>query len=199
MSKIEETEGVGSKGNSQVQQYQDNQRAEADKKMILHRVAEKFGLDANMIVNSGVEPHQLKEIIKDVLGNNGSTEFNGEKKQAVYAQLGYNIDGKNINVGSHIAEAKGQGSGGSNNDNSGTKGDFVEKAKLHSASVDPLALAFPDFKSKQQVGRVANAYQKAGVEMVGKDGKATDVLNTLISISDEIDSDEVINNIRKNS
>lgn len=194
-------DGVGpKKGNAQVEAYALKQSIEANNKLLLHEVAKKFGLDANILIKSGVEPPQLKQFITEVNGNDGSTKFNGEQKQALYAKLGYNLDGQAINVGSHISEAKGQGSGES--DNSGTGGsskDFVAKARLHSATVDPLALAFPDFKTKQQVGRVASAYQKAGVEMVGKDGNVTNTLKTLISIGDEIDSEEVIKNIRENS
>lgn len=128
MSKIEEVEGVKSKGNPQVRAYQENQRMEAEKKMTLHKMAEKFGLDANMIVNSGVEPSQLKEMIMEVNGNNGSTEFNGEKKGTLYAKLGYNIDGQAVNVATHIGAAKGQDSG-SNDSFGGGERDQVQHVK----------------------------------------------------------------------
>jgi hypothetical protein len=138
MSKIEETDKATGKGNAQVKAYQENQHMEAERKMTLHRMSEKYGLDANMIVNSGVEPHQLKEIIKEAMGNDGSGEFSGEKKQAVYAKLGYNIDGMAINVGSHISKAKGQDSGGNDTQSGGNKDQVSHVKGLMSHDAPPL-------------------------------------------------------------
>jgi hypothetical protein len=130
---IEEIENVKNTGtgNAQVEAYRETQRIEAEKKMILTKVAEKYGLNPDMIIKSGVEPHQLKEFIKEAIGNNGSTEFNGEKKQSLYAKLGYNIDGLAVSASSYIKEASksdtGSDSGGnSSNSGGGSKGDSVQ-------------------------------------------------------------------------
>ena len=180
MSKIDEIDGIGGskKANPIVQQYMQKQAQMAAEKMAFEEAAKRAG--------------------HNTAGANGSGEINGEKKQTFDNKLGYNLDGQVVNVGSHIGELKEQSAGDSNdNGTGGSKGDFVEKAKIHSAKNDPLALAFPDFKTKQQVGQVAKAYEKAGVEMV-KDGKATNALNTLMSIGDEINSADVIHNIHNN-
>ena len=64
-----------------------------------------------------------------MIGNNGSTEFNGEKKQTLYAKLGYNIDGMAVSTNylkeTGSADTSRDGSGGGTGSGGSSKGDSM--------------------------------------------------------------------------
>jgi len=170
MSKIDELDGVrgvGSKGNPQVQAYQENMRMEADKKMTLHRMAEKFGLDANVLVSSGVEPQHLKQMIQEISGSNGSTEFNGEKKEALYAKLGYNIDGLAVNVATHIGSAKGTDTGSGGSFGGSGRGDNLNAISLITSKAPENIFSF-----SPALNRIAKRLDNIGISMTDDMKKA---------------------------